>query len=400
VSRLSVVAGVLLVSVAVLVFGVVRPASSAEPAAQVTAYAASLAVGGERPAAAGVPAGATGLFSGLVTEAAGKQMLSWRLSFGHLSGAATAAHIHLGRPGQAGPVALPLCGPCKSGAQGVAPLDAKLAAALQSGGAYVNVHTKKNPGGEIRGQVGASHALAAALDATGEAPPPSNVPAGAKGLFSGLVIDATPRPLIVWSLRFSGLSGSASAAHIHLGKAGAAGPVALALCGPCSASVQGRKAIDPNLAAAIAGGGTYVNVHTAANPAGEIRGQVNHATQGVSARTSSLGTILVDDRGKTLYMWEADKGTQSACYGRCAVVWPPAFAYGPPVAGAGTKAALLGVAARSDGTSMLTYGGRPLYGFLPDSQPGDMKGQGSNGFGAPWWVLDANAGTVITTKTG
>ena len=79
--------------------------------------------------------------------------LTWRLTFSKLTGRALAAHVHLGRPGVAGPVAVPLCGPCVSGAQGTARATVRVRAALLSGGAYVNVHTAKNKAGEIRGQV-------------------------------------------------------------------------------------------------------------------------------------------------------------------------------------------------------------------------------------------------------
>ncbi|MGZ4385261.1 MAG: CHRD domain-containing protein, partial [Gaiellaceae bacterium] len=70
-----------------------------------------------------------------------------------LTGKALAAHVHLGRRGVAGPVALPLCGPCASGVHGTKKLTSKVRVALIAGGAYVNVHTLRNPGGEIRGQV-------------------------------------------------------------------------------------------------------------------------------------------------------------------------------------------------------------------------------------------------------
>jgi predicted lipoprotein with Yx(FWY)xxD motif len=361
--------------------------AASAPPTTVTAFAASLVSKGERPAPKGAPAGAGGTFSAIITRTGGTASIAWTLQFAKLSGPAVAAHIHTGKPGQVGPVSLPLCQPCTANSRGTKTLDAKLLAAIESGSAYVNVHTKANPGGEIRGQVGRSHALAAGLVAAGETPAPQNVPAAAKGSFTALVIDTSPRPILTWSLEFDGLSGPASAAHIHLGKPGAAGAVVLPLCGPCATAVQGRKEIQPTLAEAIEAGNTYVNVHTQANAAGEIRGQVLRGTQGVAALQSSLGPMLVDDRGMTLYMFAKDAGTQSACYDRCATFWPPAFAVGSAVAAQGTSASLLGVASRSDGTSMLTYGGYPLYGFLQDTQPGELKGQGSNGFGSPWWVL-------------
>jgi predicted lipoprotein with Yx(FWY)xxD motif len=373
-------------------------ASSADGATPVTAFAASLAPGGERPASKGTRAGAGGLFRAIVTRTGGKASISWSLSFAKLTGPALAAHIHLGKPGTAGKVVVPLCQPCRSGQRGDAALSGSVAAALANGGAYVNVHTKANPGGEIRGQVGTAHTLAAGLQASAETPLPQGVPDGAGGVFTAIVIDLSPRPLILWSLSFNGLSGPASASHIHLGKAGVAGPVVLALCGPCSSPLTGHKAIDANLAAAISSGGAYVNVHTAANPGGEVRGQLVRATLGVAALTSKLGSILVDDRGFTLYDFVADRGTQSACYGRCAGFWPPAYTYGSPIAAVGTKAPLVSVASRTDGTTMLVYNGHPVYGFQPDASPGDAKGQGSTAFGAAWWVLDAATGAEITAK--
>lgn len=100
----------------------------------------------EHPAPKGAGA-ATGLFTGTLNGST----LTWRLSFSHLTGKATAAHIHLGKAGVSGPVAVPLCGPCAAGAHGTAKLNAKTKAAVLSGTAYVNVHTAKNPAGEIRG---------------------------------------------------------------------------------------------------------------------------------------------------------------------------------------------------------------------------------------------------------
>lgn len=99
------------------------------------------------------PAGAQGTFSGTYVENAKGAKLTWKLTFSHLSGAATGAHIHLGKPGVAGAVIVPICGPCKSGQTGSGTIPKTVVAALEGGKAYVNVHTAKNAGGEIRGQV-------------------------------------------------------------------------------------------------------------------------------------------------------------------------------------------------------------------------------------------------------
>ena len=102
----------------------------------------------EKPAAKGA-ARAYGLFTATLSG----RSLTWRLTFSRLTGKALAAHIHLGRTGVAGPVAVPLCGPCVSGAHRTVSVTAKVRAALLAGTAYVNVHTARNPGGEVRGQV-------------------------------------------------------------------------------------------------------------------------------------------------------------------------------------------------------------------------------------------------------
>jgi len=103
------------------------------------------------------PKGAHG--SGVFTATLSGNTLTWRLTFSRLTGKAVAAHVHLGRQRVAGPVAIPLCGPCVSGAHGRVTVTAKVRNALLGGGAYVNVHTAKNAAGEIRGQVAGPHGV-------------------------------------------------------------------------------------------------------------------------------------------------------------------------------------------------------------------------------------------------
>jgi hypothetical protein len=91
---------------------------------------------------------------GAFTSTISGNKLHWRLTFSKLSGPAMAAHIHLGAMGKAGNVLVPLCGPCKSGISGSAPLTVALKRDFTKHLLYVNVHTAKNPGGEIRGQLG------------------------------------------------------------------------------------------------------------------------------------------------------------------------------------------------------------------------------------------------------
>ncbi|MET7644401.1 hypothetical protein ABZS83_12265 [Streptomyces sp. NPDC005426] len=115
----------------------------------------------------------------------------------------------------------------------------------------------------------------------------------------------------------------------------------------------------------------------------------------VASASSPLGTILVDGEGRTLYLWEADTTSRSTCDGDCAQSWPPLTLTGKPVAGKGVKASLLGTTTRDDGRAEVTYNGHPLYRYAGDTAAGDTHGQGSNGFGAAWYVLDT-AGNKIT----
>jgi CHRD domain len=125
-------------------------------AAQGDSYkvSATLKARTEVPKPTGVPAGATGSFTGTAVELANdKAKVTWKLTFSHLSGRAIAAHIHLGKAGKAGPVALALCGPCRSGQKGTGILTHSQWAKVEAGAGYVNVHTTKNAAGEIRGQI-------------------------------------------------------------------------------------------------------------------------------------------------------------------------------------------------------------------------------------------------------
>jgi predicted lipoprotein with Yx(FWY)xxD motif len=109
------------------------------------------------------------------------------------------------------------------------------------------------------------------------------------------------------------------------------------------------------------------------------------ATVGVAS--NKLGQILVDGRGFSLYLFEADKTTTSTCSGDCAANWPPLLTSGAPVAAGAATQAMLGTTARSDGTTQVTYNGHPLYFFVSDTKAGDTHGQGLTAFGAGWDVL-------------
>ena len=110
-------------------------------------------------------------------------------------------------------------------------------------------------------------------------------------------------------------------------------------------------------------------------------------TVAVATANSSLGRILVDARGRTLYLFEKDKRGHSACSGYCASYWPPLLTNGTPTGGRGVKGSLVGVTRRTDGTTQVTYAGHPLYRYVGDSRSGQTTGQDLHDFGAGWYMV-------------
>jgi predicted lipoprotein with Yx(FWY)xxD motif len=109
----------------------------------------------------------------------------------------------------------------------------------------------------------------------------------------------------------------------------------------------------------------------------------------VSAASSSLGRIIVDSRGRTLYLFEKDTRGHSACSGTCAMYWPPLLTRGKPIAGHGLKKSLLGTIRRANGARQVTYAGHPLYRYVLDTKAGQTNGEGLQDFGAGWDALSA-----------
>ena len=116
-----------------------------------------------------------------------------------------------------------------------------------------------------------------------------------------------------------------------------------------------------------------------------------HATSArgplVSTASTSLGKILVDSRGHTLYLFEKDKNGKSACTGKCATFWPPLIAAGKPRAAGSAKASLLGTTKRADGRLQVTYNHHPVYTFAQDTKKGQTHGEGVDAFGAEWYAV-------------
>jgi hypothetical protein len=244
---------------------------------------ATMIAGDETPAPKGDVGSARGSFSGTLTKSAGGTVLNWQLSFGSLTTDAIAAHIHIAARGVAGPVVVPLCAPCTTGVTGTANISATMLEAIESDRAYVNVHTKTNPAGEIRGQVSPAATLKTSLRASQERPKPKGKVGRARGAFTLTVTKQGSSAILAWRLTFSRLTGKAVAAHIHSGARGRPGPVIVPLCAPCKSGARGTATVNASVLNALQSGRTYVNVHTAKNPAGEIRGQLGAAALTISS---------------------------------------------------------------------------------------------------------------------
>lgn len=124
---------------------------------------------------------------------------------------------------------------------------------------------------------------------------------------------------------------------------------------------------------------TAPSTTTTAAPAGDS----------VLLASSSLGGILTDQAGNVLYLFQPDAQGPSTCNDGCAAAWPPLLA--GPAAGDGIDAALLGTAARADGSEQVTYNGWPLYHFAGDTAPGDTNGQGVSDV---WYVISATGDAI------
>lgn len=115
----------------------------------------------------------------------------------------------------------------------------------------------------------------------------------------------------------------------------------------------------------------------------------------VEIAQSSLGPILTDQNGRTLYAFTNDKGGTSSCTGQCIATWPALISRKPVIAGTGTDKALLSQTNRTEGTTQATYNEWPLYYYVGDVEPGDVDGQGVDGV---WFVLGAD-GKLIKTAS-
>jgi predicted lipoprotein with Yx(FWY)xxD motif len=157
---------------------------------------------------------------------------------------------------------------------------------------------------------------------------------------------------------------------------------AVAIAAGCGSSGSSGSSSASSGGGAYGGGASYSGMSTKAVSAPAT-------AAATAAKIAVAHGHLVDAKGRTLYLFEKDKTAKSTCSGACAVAWPPSTTSGKPKAGHGAKAKLLKTSKRSDGGTQVTYNGHPLYRYIGDTKAGQTNGQGINGFGAKWYMMNA-----------
>ena len=153
-------------------------------------------------------------------------------------------------------------------------------------------------------------------------------------------------------------------------------------------------------AASPAGGSSSSAAAPAASPAAASpAGASSSGGTVITTAKSSAGTFLTNGSGRAVYLWVKDTGDMSNCNGACAGAWPPVTTTATATASGSAKASDIGTITRSDGTKQVTYDGHPLYYFSGDSGPGTASGQGSDGFGAKWWLVAPTGSDVTAAVT-
>lgn len=179
---------------------------------------------------------------------------------------------------------------------------------------------------------------------------------------------------------------------LRTGSAAAAVGAALAIAA-CGGSGSNSSAAAGTSAGGAGSSGAASAGSASASPA---------AAKGIAIRTrrGPDGTYLTGGSGRALYLWVADSRGHSNCSGACAQVWPPLLSKGKPIAGHGAVAADIGTIARGHGARQVTYKGHPLYYYASDTRAGSITGQGSNGFGAKWWLVSPSGAAITHSRAG
>ena len=154
--------------------------------------------------------------------------------------------------------------------------------------------------------------------------------------------------------------------------------------------MRGRFLISAAVAASLTLG-AMAPIASAATPKAK-----GHSVTISTRKVPGLGTVLVNSKGRTLYMFVPDKHKRVTCVKTCAAVWPPVFLpkNGKAVAKGQAKQKLLGSDKDPAGGRVVTYHGWPLYLYAGDTKAGVATGQDIDLNGGYWYVLNPSGGLI------
>ncbi|MCD6016436.1 MAG: hypothetical protein K0R88_2520 [Solirubrobacterales bacterium] len=169
------------------------------------------------------------------------------------------------------------------------------------------------------------------------------------------------------------------------------GSLALVACGEDDEAPEAQAPAAEASASPEAGGG---DATTAEKPSKQDRGG-GSGKPGITIATgdSQFGQILFDGSDRGIYFFDKETSETSECYGACAEAWPPVLTEGDPQAEGGAEAKLLGTTERDDGSTQVTYAGRPLYYYVNDP-PGEALCHNVEEFGGLWLVVEPGGEAV------
>jgi predicted lipoprotein with Yx(FWY)xxD motif len=155
------------------------------------------------------------------------------------------------------------------------------------------------------------------------------------------------------------------------------------------------------LLAACGGGSTPAAPTTTSSPGSGAKPSTSFST----AKVSGVGTVVVDGRGRTVYVLTSDGHTNAPCTDAsgCTKLWPDLPLPEGTVAakaGSGLDSSLLSTKKLSDGETYPTYNGWLMYEYTGDTGPGKSSGQGIKSFGGTWYALDASGDPVTSSGGG
>ena len=179
--------------------------------------------------------------------------------------------------------------------------------------------------------------------------------------------------------------------------------LAVAGCGSASNSSSPHSATQAAARTSSSTSAMHESTSTSMHHGASIMGEHMHAMPAaahaqLTVGASRYGTVLYDQHHLVLYVFSADHGSTSTCYGACAAAWPPMLTRGVPRAGA-LHAGLLGTTKRRDGALQVTYSGHPLYYWSGD-KAGTIMCQHVNLHGGFWYLVSPNGRANMAKGVG